>query len=248
MLAGPVLAGLMLAGGAAQAASPDVAAMETNLYGAVSGAYGGYAAGSFGRGGVSGAYPGLVLGGGVLWPAAGHDDYGAVSYQFGAGELGVAGGGTDKASFNRVEARLGMGLELASGGEIIPYLAFGYQCWNQAVPGGGGAVYQTALLGGGGKLDLPLGRGVTASVGVEVLALAGGASRLRGAGGAGGSEAQGVTPQERVELGLDAPVAGPVHMLAGAYLDHFTYLGGSYEPFAATTEGGVDFGLAYSFY
>jgi hypothetical protein len=241
-----MIAGMMLAGGGAQAASPAVAAMETNLYGAVSGGYGDYEPGSLARGAMSGVYPGLVLGGGILWPGAHHDDYGALSYRFGAGELGTASGVPDRGSFNRVEARLGVGMELASGAEIIPYFAFGYQCWNQAVPDGGGAVYQTALLGGGGKLDLPLGRGVAASVGVEVLALAGGASRLRDAGN--GTEAQGVTPQERVELGLDAPIYGPVHMLAGAYLDHFTYLGGNYEPFSATTEGGVDFGLAYSFY
>lgn len=126
------------------AAGPELAAAETNV---TLGA--GFAQSSYSEHLTpgSGAIPALAAGVALLLPAGGNFDYyAALSYHF-------SGGG--QSAFNAAEARLGGGLPLRGGSEIIPYLAAGYQSAN-LTGGGNAASYSSPLAGAGTKLDMPL--------------------------------------------------------------------------------------------
>jgi hypothetical protein len=207
------------------AAGPTVAAAETNV---ALGA--GFAHSSYSEHLTpdSGATPALTASAALLLPASGNFDYyAALSTKFSGGK-------------QFAEARLGGGLALAGGAEIIPYIAAGYQGWNIS-KGGAASTYSTALAGAGTKLDLPLTGRLVVSLGAEFLLLAGGnlATKLQGVTLASGSP--GVTPEEHVELGLDGAAYGPMHVFAQAWVTHFTATG-------ADTETGVNLGVGYSFY
>jgi len=250
----------------ALAASPPVAAMETSVFLGGGFMHGQYHENITPGDDETGFTPGLTAGGHLLLPARGFDYYAALGYDYNPGSLAYNGHtlagaplhATDNASFNRVEARLGIGLELPGGAEAIPFLAGGYQRWNRVI-GLNGAIgasetYHTGLFGGGAKLDIPLSSAMVASGSAEILALAGGGitSNLRGVTISPGSF--GVTPEERVELGVDETLFGPLHVFVRAYWMHFTYSGTQpdaasqyYEPSSHTMQEGVNLGFGYSF-
>ena len=220
----------------------------------------------------SGTTPGFGVSIGALLPthpgyAASVDIYSALIYDFDAGNIGYSGHylvsgapltATDHAVFNRVEARLGLGFPLIGGAESIPFLAVGYQAWNRNIDPKGAIgtdeFYHSGLFGVGYRLDVPIGAGFVASGTGEVLALAGGGITANGANFSGGF---GVTPEERVELGLNDAVSGRFHLFATAFWEHFNYSGTRpqsygynyflYEPFSTTTQFGANFGIGYSF-
>lgn len=213
-----------------------------------------------------GFVPALGLGASVLLPTGGWTDiYTALNYGFSAGNIGYSGhmliGGqpvnaTDHATFNQIEARIGLGFPLAGGAESIPFIAGGYQSWNRNIvsssAGGTSEFYHSGLVGMGLKLDMPLGSALVASVTGEFFGLAGGGITSNSLGFSGGF---GVTPGERVELGLDEAFSGPLHFFAHADLEHFNYAGtaqgpGSvyFEPFSTTTQFGLNIGAGYRFY
>ena len=112
------------------------------------------------------------------------DLYAALNYDFSAGNLDYGGHylfsglplqATDRAVFNRIEARFGLGFPLIGGLEPIPFIAGGYQAWNRNIENQGqigtDEFYDSALLGGGVKLDVPLTPALVASVSAEALAL-----------------------------------------------------------------------------
>jgi hypothetical protein len=216
----------------------------------------------------NGFTPGFGVGGSVLLPSANPDIdyYSALSYQFNAGNLtynghylisGLPVTATDHAVFNNLEARLGVGLPMAGGAlEAIPYVAAGYQSWNRNVENKGvigtDEFYSSGMAGGGVKLDIPLTATVVASGSAELLGMFGAhiSSDSFGIGFNMGNSAQ-----ERVSLGLDDALNGPLHLQASANWTHFNYAGskpsvetyGLYEPLSTTTQFGVNLGLAYSF-
>ena len=164
---------------------------------------------------------------------------------------------TDRAVFNQVQGRLGLGLPIASGAaEAIPYLAAGYQSWNRNVsnPGivGTDEFYSAAAVGGGLKLDIPITATIVGSGSAEMMGIFGAHvdSNSLGIGFGMGNSAQ-----ERVSLGLDDALYGPLHLQASADLTHFNYAGskpsdasfGLYEPTSTTTQVGVNLGVSYSF-
>ena len=199
------------------------------------------------------------------------DLYSALNYDFSAGNLtygghylftGLPTQATDRAVFNRIEGRFGLGFPLIGGLEAIPFLAGGYQAWNRNIenPGqiGTDEFYSTALLGGGVKLDIPLTPALVASASAEMLALLAGNIALNNVNinhGLGGSG------EERFGLGLDYAVHGPFHVFTAANWEHFNYAGNKptnstyfapcsceyYEPLSTTTQFGVNLGVAYSF-
>jgi hypothetical protein len=199
------------------------------------------------------------------------DLYSALNYDFSAGNLDYGGHylssglpvqATDRAVFNRIEARLGLGFPLIGGAELIPFIAGGYQSWNRNIENKGqigtDEFYDTALLGGGVKLDVPLTPALVASASVEMLALIAGNVSFNNVNvnhGLGGSA------EERAGLGLDYAVQGPFHVFADADWEHFNYAGNKptsstyspacgcelYEPLSTTTQFGVNLGVAYSF-
>jgi len=218
----------------------------------------------------SGYTPGFGVSASVLEPSAFRniDLYAMLDYQFDAGNIKYAGhyqpadgGGaadaTDRAVFNRIDARLGIGLPVAGGGEAIPYATAGYQAWNRNVDSpntvDGGEFYHSALFGLGWKFDQPLGGPLVASANGELLGLAGGGITANGDDFGRGF---GVTPEERVDLGLDDAVSGPFHVFASVYWQHFNYSGTHpeyyssyyiYEPFSTTTNIGANIGVGFSF-
>ena len=262
--------GACLAVQPAQGASPAVSAAETNVNLSV-----GLMSSQFHENVVpgddeSGVIPGFGVGVSALFPtrpgvASSVDIYSALIYNFDAGNIGYSGhylvsgapaSATDHAVFNRVEARLGLGFPMVGGMESIPFLAGGYQTWNRNIeaPGTSGTdeFYHSGLFGLGYKLDVPIGAGFVASGTGELLGLAGG-----GISSANWSSTFGVTPEERVELGLDDAVFGRFHLFATAYWQHFNYSGTRpesfgynyylYEPFSSTTQIGANFGIGYNF-
>jgi hypothetical protein len=233
----------------ARAASPAVAAMETSLF--LGGGFMHQQA--HGQSGIS---AGLSAGGGVLLPSGPADNfdyYASLAYDYNPGVAAAKLPNAEDASFNRVEARLGVGLPLARGVEVIPFLAGGYQQWHRPVLAGAGVwaaeTCHAGLFGGGARLDIPLTSTLVAAGSGEVLALAAGgvSGNLRGVTVSPGGF--GVTPEERVTLGLDDALLGPLHIFAQAYWTHFTGSGAAapyYEPGGAMQEG-VNLGIGYSF-
>jgi hypothetical protein len=251
----------------AQAASPAVSAAETSINLSVGVMNTQYHENLTPGDDESGTTPGFGVSIGALLPthpgyAASVDIYSALIYNFDAGNIGYSGHylvsgapltATDHSVFNRVEARLGLGFPLIGGAESIPFLAAGYQAWNRTINGPGvtgtDEFYHSGLFGLGYKLDVPIGAGFVASGTGELLGLAGG-----GINGANWSGGFGVTPEERLELGLDDAAFGRFHLFVSAYWQHFNYSGTApqsfyyvYEPFSTTTQFGANFGIGYSF-
>ena len=250
---------------AGQTAHREIAAAETNLFAQAGGFHSQYQENIQPGDGEHGFTPGFTIGGGVLMPSAlpNLDLYGAFSYEYTAGNLTYNGHyqpsgtpltATDGAAFNRVEGRVGLGLPVAGGvAEAIPFLAGGYQSWNRnvTVTGGQGAdeVYSSGMAGGGVKLDIPITATIVASGTAELLGLVGTHIEVSDYGIGSG---MGDSAQERVSLGLDDALHGPLHVQASADWEHFNYAGsqpfdGIYEPSSTTTQFGVNLGLAYSF-
>ncbi|MDE8346113.1 MAG: hypothetical protein POH28_08080 [Acidocella sp.] len=261
----------------AHAASPLVAAAESSFDLELGGMHAQYHENVTPGDDESGLIPGFGVGVSLLAPLhpgistsilGGDDLYVALNYEFDAGNIRYAGhyqaidgGGAldavDRAAFNRAEARVGLGFPLAGGGESIPFVVAGYQAWNRDVVAAntadGKAFYESGLFGLGWRLDQPLGRMLVASATGQVFALAGGGVSD---GSQGFSHGFGVTPEERVDLGLDDALGGKLHVFAQLYWQHFNYAGTPpayypgyflYEPFSTTTQIGADIGLGYSF-
>lgn len=191
--------------------------------------------------------------------------YSAMSLNLSAGNLRYGGhylasglpvDATDRAVFLRIEGRLGMGFALSQGMELIPFLAGGYQSWNRNIDRRGqigtDEQYTTGLLGAGVKLDVPVTQRLVLSGTAEMLALFAGHIVANGVGfnhGLGGSA------EERVALGTDYAIQGPLHGFLSLNWEHFNYAGskptlssgGFYEPLSTTTQFGVNVGAAYSF-
>ena len=215
----------------------------------------------------SGYAPGFGISASVLLPQRGlpTDYYAALMYDFSAGNVTYGGHylvsglplmATDHAVYNRIEARIGVGGRLIGGAELIPFAAFGYQAWNRNIenPGqiGTDEFYSAWLAGGGLKLDVPLSPRVVVSATAEMLALIG-ANVDNNSFGL--NHSMGISGEERVTLGLDYALRGPLHMTAAAYYEHFNYAGFAggpqtdylYEPLSTTTQVGANVGVAYSF-
>jgi hypothetical protein len=216
----------------------------------------------------NGFSPGFGVGvsGLIPFPPLRADLYTALNYDFSAGDItygghylysGLPAFATDNTVFNRVEIRVGLGLPLANGMEVIPFVAGGYQAWNRNINKkdaiGTDEFYSSGLMGGGVKLDAAVAPGWVVSGTAELLALAGGRVDFDSVGGGGNF---GVTPEERVELSADDDVAGRFHAFLKLYWEHFDYSGSKpslhtpyfYEPLSTTTQFGANLGVGYSFY
>jgi len=216
---------------------------------------------------------GFTEGGGVnisylmpVRPGYSPDLYTYIGYNLNAGEIhyggyfqdGVPLSATDHAVFQNIEARIGLGFPLASGAEVIPFIAGGYQAWNRNVDGtgvdAGGEFYHSGLFGAGLKLDVPVAPTVVVSATGEILGLAGGGVNNPAVDFGRGF---GVTPEERFELGVADQVSPRWHVAGAAFIDHFNYsgthpeyygnLGSIYEPLSSTTQFGFSVGFGYSF-
>jgi hypothetical protein len=260
LAAAPVLAQQL------QTSHAEIAAAETNLNVSVGFMHTQYSEGP--PDAESGYTPGFTVGGSVLLPSVwtNIDLYSSLAYQFNAGNLtynghylvsGLPVTATDHAVFNHIDARLGLGLPLAGGAlEAIPFLAAGYQSWNRNVENKGvigtDEFYSSALVGGGVKLDVPITATVVASGTAEMLGMVG---NHLSADSLGIGWNMGNSAQERISLGLDDALSGPLHLQASADWAHFNYAGskptaetyGYYEPLSTTTQFGVNLGVAYSF-
>jgi hypothetical protein len=214
------------------AAGPAVAAAETNVTLGAGFAQSSYSEHLTPGDAGTGFTPALTAGAALLFPATGNADYyAALSYRF---------SGASQSALNFAEARLGGGLPLAGGAEIISYIAAGYQGWTIA-SNGDASTYSSPLAGAGTKFDMPLTSRLVVSLGAEFLLLAGGSLATRLQGITLASNSPGVTPEEHVELGLDGAAYGPMHVFAQAWVTHFTAAG-------SDTATGVNLGIGYSFY
>ena len=244
----------------------EIAAAETNINISVGFMHTDYSEGELDS--EHGFTPGFGVGGSVLVPSAftNVDLYSSLAYGFSAGSLTYNGHylftgepltATDNAVFNNIDARIGLGFPLAGGAmEAIPYIAAGYQSWNRNINVSGSIgtdeFYSAGMAGGGLKLDIPLTATVVASGSAEMLGMFG-AHVSNNNFGLGFS--MGNSSQERVSLGVDDALSGPLHLEASANLAHFNYAGskpsdatyGLYEPLSTTTQVSVNLGVSYSF-
>jgi len=266
--------GLVLLGGfavpASWAASPIVQAMETSISLDASYMHTQYHENIHPVGDVEN---GLSPGFGVkissllpLRPGYSPDLYTYLGYDFSAGDIhydghyigsGAPAVATDNTVFNRVEARIGAGFPLANGVEVIPFAMGGYQSWNRNINQkgaiGSDEFYHSYLFGAGVKLDVPVSPTIVVSATGEILGLAGGGITADGTNFGRGF---GVTPEERVELGIDDAVTQRWHVTGAAWFEHFDYSGTHpeyfpgyyiYEPLSTTTQFGFNLGVSYSF-
>ncbi len=193
------------------------------------------------------------------------DLYTSLDYDLSAGNITYGGHflvgnapvtAVDRAVFNRLEARIGVGFPLQNGGELIPFFAAGYQAWNRNIDQRGSIgtneFYETGLIGGGLKLDVPVTPRLVLSATGEMLAMIGANVTFDSFGI---SHSMGVSAQERISLGADYAVSGRFHAQANFYWEHFNYAGfsptpatfGLYEPLSTTTQFGLNAGIAYDF-
>lgn len=247
-------------------AHATIAAAETNINVSLGFMHTDYSEGSLDS--EKGFTPGFGVGASALLPSAfpNIDLYTAFTYKFSAGNLNYSGHylysglpatATDRAVFNNIDARLGLGFPLANSAvEIIPYLTAGYQSWNRNddIKGATGTdeFYSSAVLGGGMKVDVPVTPTLVFSGSAEFLGMVGAhvTSDTLGNGFDMGDSAQ-----ERVSLGVDQALSGQIHFFAGANLTHFNYAGSKptaesgyyYEPLSNTTQVGMNLGISYSF-
>jgi len=258
---------------AAQAATPTVLDAETSVYLDANMMQTQYQVHGGGQS-ENGFAPGFGVGASALLPTHPNnpnnvDFYTALDYQFNAGNLSYNGGlfntqtqvttsisATERAVFQRIEARIGAGFQ-TGGVEIIPFFAAGYQSWNRNVDitdvSISGDFYHAALLGFGGKLDVPVGDTLVASGTAEVLGLVGGGVTINNQDF---GHSMGATPEERLEFGLDDAVGAHFHLFAKGYWEQFNYAGtqpvsyGIYSlsrPFSTTSQYGVNIGAGYTF-
>jgi hypothetical protein len=262
------IAGLMAGGSLpARAADPAISAAETSVRLGLDAGYGHYAENISPQDTEAGALLGLTAGVSSLTPdGLGRyglpDLYADVDYNFAAGLLNYHGNvqnpqqtpyrASDNATYNTAIVRLGLGAPLAGGTEIIPYLAGGYQNWyrNISGPAGYGEFYQSGLIGGGLRLDVPTGPGLVVSAAAEGFAVLGGSIAVPSQNFNGNF---GTSVEERVSLDADYRLTATWHAFAGLGFTHYNYTGskpgasGIYEPLSSTLQVNSMFGVAYGF-
>lgn len=261
------LGAVLMAAPVARAADPAIQAAESTVRLGVSAGYGSYSENVAPQDTETGALLGLSASASALTPGplgrAGFPDvYSDVQYDFSAGLLNYRGNlnnlahtpynTNDNAYYNNVVVRLGLGAPIIGGGEIIPYIAGGYQNWYRNIggPHGYGEYYQAGLLGGGLRMDLTAGPALVVSASAEGFAVIGGSVNVPSENFTGqfGSSAQ-----ERISLNADYRLNGAWHAFAGLGLTHYTYTGskpgfaGIYEPLSTTLQVNSTFGIAYGF-
>jgi hypothetical protein len=231
----------------------------------------------------NGYTPGFEIGASLMqpdWALPWNGDlYAALDYELNTGNLTYGGhtenlttgevqpyDTTDQATFNRIEARAGLGFALVHGMEITPYLAGGYQSWNRNIDNadsnvsGGKEFYSAGLVGGGLLFDVPATDKLVVSADAQVLALI--AANISNSD-YNYSQSMGDSGEERLSLGLDDAIRGPFHVFMKGYWEHFNYAGNKpslsglvmidneavivHEPLSTTTQFGVNIGMAYSF-
>jgi hypothetical protein len=199
------------------------------------------------------------------------DLYTALMYNFSAGNITYGGHylfsglpvqATDRAVFNRIEARFGLGFPLIGGAEVIPFITGGYQAWNRNIDLKGqigtDELYSTGLVGAGLRFDAPITPALVLSATAEGMALFAGNISLNNVNinhGLGGSA------EESFDVGGDYAARGPLHFFAKLNWTHFNYAGNKptdstyfppcgceyFEPLSTTTQFGANVGVAYSF-
>ncbi len=251
---------------AARAADPAITAAETSVRLGLTAGYGQYEENIQPQDKESGALlggtfsisalTGSGLGGGVP------DLYANAEYDFSAGLFTYKGNlqgpayehyqAPDNAYYNTVIVRLGIGRPIYQNGEIIPYLAGGYQNWYRNIggPSGIGAYYQAGLIGGGLRFDITASPLLVLSASAEGLAVIGGnvSAPLESFTGNFGTSAE-----ERVGLDADYRLSSSWHAYAGLGLTYYNYTAskidstGRYEPSSSTLQLNSMFGVAYGF-
>jgi hypothetical protein len=220
----------------------------------------------------NGTVPGFGVGASVLLPSAfpNIDLYTALSYQFNAGNVNFKGyvgnavtgqvnwySQSDRAVFNHIEGRAGLGFPIFNGNaEVIPYATVGYMSWNRNddIPGSYGVdeLFTSWLLGVGTKLDVPLTPGLVFSLTGQFSGLVGSKATLNDFNL---TKSMGTTGDERIGLGLDQAVSGPIHVFVTASWEHFNYTGfkptgttaQNQEPSSTTNQYRLNLGVSYSF-
>lgn len=190
------------------------------------------------------------------------DVYADASYGFVGGFLNYKGNlqnnqetpyrAEDRADYNTVIVRLGVGRPLAGGRELIPYVAVGYQNWYRNVggPSATGEYYQAGLIGSGLRFDVLVNSALVLSAFAEGFAVVGGtisapSEEFRGNFG--------TSAEERVGLDADYRLDGPWHAYAGLGVEHYNYTGskpdgmGVYEPSSSTMQLNSTIGLSFGF-
>lgn len=219
----------------------------------------------------SGWQPGFSLKGTYMGNVYGLPDvYAAIHYARSSGNIAYHGAvqtahgdipytGTDNATFNRVMARLGMGFHITCphhGMMITPYIAGGYQSWNRNLRGAFGYKenYSAGLVVGAGALfQYAVTPRFVVSGDTEVLAVVGGGMTPHIFNGVFGSASFGTSAEEKMTLGVDYRITGPLHVYSNVSLTHYNYTGGplaipgASEPSSATNQFGMSLGLAYQF-
>jgi hypothetical protein len=258
---------LALHGQAARAAAGPISAAETSVRLGLTGGYGAYAESVAPQDTEGGGLVGGSVSASALMPSAfGNfglpDLYTDAGYDFSAGFLRYHGNlqnaaGTpyqadDHAFYNTAIVRLGLGHPIGGSGELIPYVAGGYQNWYRNVggPDGVGEFYQAGLIGGGLRFDVAPNPLLVLSASAEGFAVIGGTISAPSTDFSGDF---GTSAEERVGLDADYRLDHSWHAFAGLGVTHYNYTGskagaaGAYEPLSSTLQVNSMFGVAYGF-
>ncbi len=264
---GLVICVLAATGHVALAADGAISAAETTVRLGLTGGYGAYSESVVPQDTESGGLVGGSVSASALIPSAfGNfglpDLYTNAGYDFSAGFLRYHGNlqdavGTpyqadDHAFYNTAIVRLGLGHPMSGHGEVIPYVAGGYQNWYRNIggPDGVGAFYQAGLVGGGMRFDVAPNPLLVLSASAEGFAVIGGTINAPSENFSGDF---GTSAEERVGLDADYRLDHSWHAFAGLGVTHYNYTGskpganGLYEPLSSTLQINSMFGVAYGF-
>jgi len=266
---GMVLTGCLVLGvcPTTRAADPQISNSETSVRLGLTAGFGTYEEAMSPQDTEHGALIGGMVSASALTPSVfggiGLPDlYTDAGYDFTAGFLHYHGTLQDSANtayragnsdyYNTAIVRLGLGRPVSDVGELIPYVAGGYQNLHRNVGGADavGEYYQAGLVGGGLRFDVTATPLLILSASAEGLAVIGGTISAPSQNFVGDF---GTSAEERVGLDADYRLDQSWHAFAGLGLTHYNYAGskpdaaGGYEPLSSTLQVNSVFGIAYGF-
>lgn len=215
----------------------------------------------------SGWMPGFQVKGSWMGDLAGVNNlYAAVHYQRNSGSIAYMGSlsngavydGTDKATTNRVTARIGEGFTIPHGMLVTPFIAGGIQNWNRQMQGQYGYTenYNAGLVGTGVMFQYAPNRHWVLSSTSEIMAVIGAGMTPTGVpgypNGSLGSASFKTSAEEMINAKADYALTSNFHLYGGVQYVHFNYTGGAlnhgaFEPSSQTNGFSMDAGVAYSY-
>lgn len=213
----------------------------------------------------SGWMPGFKIAGSYLGEYS--HVYVGLSYQYNKGNIHYLGASldtgapvqtTDRATTQRLMAKVGYAFTPMRDVTVIPYVAGGFQNWNRNLKIAYGTEienYNAGLVGAGALIQYQAMPRLVLSADTEILAVVGGTMHPNFSGLDFGNAKFETSGEEKIGLSANYQLTGPWSVYGGLDFTHYNYTGGilsntdgeAYEPSSSTNQFGINAGVRYSF-